>query len=202
MKHNFSQEPLALSLFNGTTTFKDFKKKLINLSISMPIQNPLRWGRCIEMKDNENKILGDGFELFAELLVSLLGNHRHVGLSEYTPINPSEDRGIDAFANNILGELSAVQIKFSADPTHEYSPSNSNLPSFINEAAFTLKGVDWTIVSDVKRLFFITSGNGIDWVGKNKWGSRIWVINGKGISQLVDGNMIFWNKCVELLKEE
>lgn len=200
IKHHFAIEPKSIELFENVKCFRDFRKNLMNLSKLLPAEDPCRWGRLLNQKDNENKILGDGFELFAECLVNCFGIHRHVGLSNYEPIDPDKDHGIDAVANNILGESSAVQVKFCADATFEFSPTNSNLPSFINEAVFILKDIDWTIVPNVKRLFLITSGQGIDWVGQNKWGGRIHVIGIKGIRQLVDNNTLFWNKCVELIK--
>lgn len=200
IQHHFAQESMAAELFDNTKTFHEFKTKLMAVAQLLPVSKPLRWGRLLDPKDNENKILGDGFELLAELFVGEFGTHPHVGLSDYVPINPDEDYGVDALANNINGEPSAVQVKFLANALFEFSPTNSNLPSFINEAVFTLKGVDWTEVPKVKRLFLITSGKGINWVGQKKWGDRIHVIGIKGIEQLVDGNSIFWGKCVELLK--
>ena len=136
IKHHFANEPEAIKLFENIGNFLQFKKKLKKLSVSLPKSNPIRWGRNAKSQDNENKILGDGFELFCELLVLHMGFHPHIGLTDYKPICANDDEGVDAYAKNIENEASAVQCKFVSNATYKFTANGSNLSNFLVEANF------------------------------------------------------------------
>lgn len=125
VKHHFARERLVRGLFIDSKKFSDFRKKLIILSKTLPAEKPERWGRGVKQEDNEKKILGDGFELFCELLILHMGFHPHIGLTAYDPIDPDEDKGVDAYALNLKGERSAVQCKFVTDTQFEFKANNS-----------------------------------------------------------------------------
>lgn len=89
LKHEFAQESGVIQLFEDTQSLSQFKNKLDKLSKALPVKDPIKWGRNVEMQDNINKIKGDGFELFCELLVLLMGSHPHIGLTDYKPTDPA-----------------------------------------------------------------------------------------------------------------
>jgi len=196
IKHTFVHEPGALDLFQDTTTLLSFKNKLSKLSASLPEINPVQWGRKSK-EENENVIKGKGFELFCELLVSLMGHHPHIGLTKYEPCQ-IKDNGIDAFAVNLNNEKSAVQCKFRSDANYEFTEGSSNLGSFMTEALFE---TDCKKKSSVKKAFLITTAKGINYSTASKWRNSVFEINGKTLKTLVNNNIIFWNSCCELINE-
>lgn len=196
IKHSFSREPEAAGLFEGVEKFSQFKRNLVKLSKSLPKSNPIRWGRNTSQFDNQNKVLGDGFELFCELLVSHMGFHPHIGLSDYIPVQ-SQDEGVDAYANNLSDLQSAVQCKFVSDATYEFTSNGSNLANFLVEANFN--NIDFKDVHP-KRLFLITTASGLHHHTVDKWRDSLHVINNKTIVQLTDNNIIFWKSCVKLIR--
>lgn len=200
IKHHFADEVEAIKLFDGTEKFSQFKSKLKKLSKELPRTNPIRWGRSVKMESNINTILGDGFELFCELLVLHVGKHPHIGLANYEPVCIDEDEGVDAYAVNLNLEKSAVQCKFVSDVTYKFTANGSNLSNFLVEAGFN--EVSYAEESKIKRMFLITTASGLHYHTKEKWRDRLHVINNKVIEQIVNNNKIFWKACVEILKGE
>lgn len=197
LKHNFALEPETIRLFDGVTSLSQFKTKLEKLSKTLPISNPLRWGRNPDMQDNINKIKGDGFELFCELLVLLMGTHPHIGLTDYMPTDPDSDEGVDAFAKNMELQKSGVQCKYVSDPTYMFTANGSNLANFLVEANFD--DIDFKN-QQTKRLFLITTAKGLHFHTAKKWRNAVHVIGNSTLKQLVDNNLIFWKNCTEILK--
>lgn len=198
IKHTFAQEPEALKLFDGVTKFSQFKSRLKKLSQSLQKSNPVRWGRYADQRKNEYKILGDGFELFCELLVMHMGFHPHIGLTNYDPIEEDQDEGVDAYAFNIENQKSAVQCKFISDPTYEFTANGSNLVNFLVEANFN--NIEFKD-RKIKRLFLFTTASGLHYHTQKKWRDSVHVINNKIIELLTDNNTIFWNSCLAVIKE-
>jgi hypothetical protein len=199
VKHHFAKDMPALYLFEGNTYFADFRKKLLEIGEFLPEDDPIKYGRFIDQIQNRNKILGDGFELFCELFVILMGHHPCIGLGNYIPVPQDKDVGIDAFADNLSGERSAVQCKFTSDPTYEFT-AKSNLSNFLNAA--TLSEIGWNVEDGkIKRAFLITSSSGLKYWTEEQWKHMVHVIDIKTIKLLTDNNKLFWDSCVRLLKE-
>ena len=197
IKHSFANELSSILLFENTEDFSQLKSKLKKLSKSLPKSNPIRWGRSSKSHENENKILGDGFELFSELLVLHMGFHPHIGLTNYEPIDADDDEGVDAYATNIEGQRSAVQCKFVSNPTYEFTANGSNLGNFLIESNFS--NIDFKN-KKIKRLFLITTANGLHYHTISKWRDSVHVINNEVIKAITDNNIIFWQSCYNILR--
>lgn len=198
IKHHFVAVPEAVDLFD-VANFNQFQAKLKKLSKVLPTTDPVRWNVSLNPQDNQNKILGDAFELFCELFVLHFGFHPQIGLSNYTPIDPELDEGIDAFADNLLNKKSAVQCKYVSDEKHEFGANKSNLPNFLVEA--TLKKIAWNRDTKIRRAFLITTAKGLHYHTEKKWNNRVQVINGDVIKSLTLNNKIFWQSCQERIRE-
>lgn len=197
LKHHFAEVEEAIELFK-VEKLSQFKSKLNKLSKNLPEKYPLVWGRNKDETANQNKIKGDGFELFCELFVYHFGIHPQIGLANYTPVDPLIDEGIDALAININEEQTAIQCKFINDTTYQFAANKSNLPNFLVEA--TLKKIAWEDTDKIKRVFLITTAKGLHYHTQEKWQNKVKVISGNDIKLLVDNNRLFWKSCERILK--
>jgi len=133
IKHHFANEPTSISLFDKTTTFAQFKTKLTDMSKVLPIENPICWGRHIDKKENENVVLGDAFELFTELMVGCFGIYPSIGLDNYTPVNPGEEKVPLVFSRSAYGS-DKKHMSMKQSVKHKYpcvhSMHKGNVPVF------------------------------------------------------------------------
>lgn len=205
--HSFKDAPGAPDLFNGTTTLEEFIKKLNKLAEDLSTSDDkdiaMLYGRkrhftedgdVIYSEEDKNKILGDGFELFVEILIKLLGAHPHIGIGNYKPFGQEdgeEDQGIDGFGINMKGQRTAVQCKFTNNATYEFTANDSNLPNFLVEAA--LEGL-----LKKGQVYLFTTAKGINWYTAAKWRHTVIELTRDDISILVKKNGVFWTDAYNL----
>lgn len=204
LHHNFSVAPGVTELFNGTINFEEFIDKLNALAIDLPKDLPRQYGpntvydnqqRPILSDKDRYKILGDGFELFIEILIATTGADPHIGIGKYKPFGQEDgedDQGIDGFGMNMKGERTAIQCKFTNDPTYEFTANGSNLGNFLIEAAFEgllKKG----------QVYLFTTAKGINYATAKKWRYTVIEFTRKDIAALVDNNSVFWKAGYDLL---
>ena len=195
MKHYFSKEPKVKQLFLESNTLREWQKALNKLAPILIKEQPERY-RSINPDDDIAKIKGDAFEVFCELFVNILGIHPHIGIDKYEPTEEGYV-GIDAFGVNLENERCAIQCKYMEDPTHELTSGNSNIANF--PARAEADNIHWGVVTKHKKLFLITTGAGLNYQTIENYRNRIFIINNKTIKKLVDKNLLFWRKCIELL---
>lgn len=195
LKHNFADAPGAKSLFAGTTCLEQFIEKLNLLAEELPKNLPMQYGRTGDKKKDENKIRGDGFELFVEILIHELGASGHILLRDYVPFGQDEgeeDQGIDGFAINNDNKKVGVQCKFMNDPTYKFTANGSNLPNFLVECALEC-------IFSKGQMYLFTTADGINWQTAKKWRHILddyTFCRGK-IAELVDNNNVFWSNAVQ-----
>jgi len=201
IKHSFATEPEAIKLFDGVEKLSQFKSRLQKLSDTLPKSNPNEWDMHSDPQENKNAVLGDGFELFCELLVLHMGIHPHIGLANYIPISAmkKDDEGCDAFAMNIKSEKSAVQCKYRSDPNYLLTANEDHLMNFGYESY--LEGIE-SKNQKTKRLFIITTAKDLHHHTVKKFRDNVFVINNNTIRALVDNNIIFWRSCEEKLRKQ
>ena len=154
---------------------------------------------AIDSNYTKEKMLGDLFEIFAEVFFKITSPDNRVGISDYTVINGSEDYGIDGIGikNN---KKCSVQVKFRSKPkdiltikdlknfqglsySEEYDISNQgkNLIIFTNSI-----GIHWNTETNVLRTTTITYGN---------YGNSV----DYSLSALIDGNLSFWKQLNRMI---
>jgi hypothetical protein len=201
VNHEFVDATGAVNLFKGTTTLRQFKSKLAKLSRKLPQDEPVRWGSHVDMRENEKKILGDGFELFIELFVLHFGYHPHIGLAEYRPNDPESDTGIDGYAVNLNNERVAVQCKYKSNETEQLTANKDHLANFLNAAMF--EDINWREDTKIKRLFLFTTAEGLHYfTDDTMFRNRVKTIANKDIKQLVDNNLLFWQSCEKIMEQQ
>ena len=207
--HNFKNAPGAADLFKDTKTLKEFIKRLNALSCSLPTLDKdcaMAYGRgttyinnkAIVSDKDKFKILGDGFELFVEVLIQIMGSHPHIGIGDYTPFGQDageDDQGVDGYGVNMNLARTGIQCKFTNDPEYEFTANGSNLVNFIVEAGF--EGI-----LKKGQLYLFTTASGINWRTQQKWRNVVIVFNRQKIEKFVKNNSLFWKKAYELMVDE
>lgn len=210
LKHDISDEPRVVELFQNCNSVKEFTKRVPVLAQSLIDTDPLQYIICSDPKENFNVIQGKLFEVFCEILCKSFSFHYNVGLYDYCPVNDNDDWGVDAWCKNLSEHTTAVQAKFSIDHRRLYTGKGSH--GKVNNAPYKISGGLDTFVSraalegritgerDVEHhytLVFITTGAGIDPVVRDdKYLSNVKSIGYKQLTTLVDDNTAFWNNAI------
>ena len=202
LKHEFATEPKLVELFQAET-FNEWLGNANKFAVELIAEDPMAYDQYADMSKNINRITGDAFEVFTEILCSVFGHHPDIGLTRYDPVALGYDNGIDAYAYNLSNKLSAVQCKFSSDK-HRIYDGKKGVDSFVAESSNHREGYP-AIVNEHgrhKTLFFITSGAGVHrYTRETKFDNRIHSIGQKLIKPLVDKNLAFWTTTRSLLEQ-
>lgn len=157
--------------------------------------------RVIEQADNPtNKLnwgemyVGDGFEVFTEALIKLMGYHPHIGITEYVP-HPKRDMGVDGAGKGLDGKPATVQVKHRADPRHLLvGGGDDRLDSYFGESVSTFK----VSIEGHRNLLVVTTGSDIHPVIREKY-PQMRCIGREQINDLTKGNVAFWSKFNDMM---
>ena len=98
-----------IDLFKDVNTFKEFLTRIDNLSDQF-----LSFGYT-----DKWHMIGDLFEIFAELFFIILGVDNRVGIYDYSPVKKDNDNGVDGIGIGFNKLPATVQVKYRGDPTYE-----------------------------------------------------------------------------------
>lgn len=152
------------------------------------------------------KYKGDGFELFVEALIKLHPVDNRIGISDYRLEDPNKDIGIDGYGIGIDGMISTVQVKFRGDHTQQLTANTDHLSNFtsaskdvfINEAINNPELLQ--NIQSKNRMLIVTTADGLHHFTDNEmYSNMVRCIGYKELRQLVDNNIIFWDKFRQLL---
>ena len=187
MIHTFKTKCHDLKgLFNGVNTLSKFMKKLEEQST----MDVLRY--------DSNKYLGDGFEFFIELFLSLHPCDNRVGVYNYTPVLEF-DNGVDGIGVNIKNEKCVVQIKYRSDKTTLLTSNTDHLSNLISDGM-----IAHDVVIDKEksnyRHFVFTTADGLHFYTDNEmFKGKVKCFGYKEIKSMVDNNIIFWDSIRKLI---
>lgn len=173
-------------LFNDT--------KLLNTLINKIQKESKNWEK-FNYKD-ENKMMGDLFEIFSECFFKILGADNRIGVCGYTPEKSSEDCGVDAFGTGMDNKPLTVQVKFRSN--NETELVSDDIKQFAFQSVKKYK-VD---IDTRTNMVVFTSANGLNWfTDKNVFVESLRTIGFKEIRTLVDNNICFWNMVRDYVVE-
>jgi hypothetical protein len=140
-----------------------------------------------------DKLKGDLFEIFSESFFQLLGADNRIGVDKYQPAL-QDDYGVDGQGIGMDGKPLTVQVKFRSDATQELTQDD------IKQFAFQ-SIVNFNVEKDTKNnMIVFTNAKGLHWVTDQKvFAGRIRTLGYEQLSQLVNGNSVFWNRVNELV---
>jgi len=151
---------------------------------------------CRKNGQDSNMFKGDAFEYFIELVLMFHPNDSRLGLSGYQLVPAGEDNGVDAIAENFLGERSVIQIKYRSRRDKRLTASEDNLTMLTNSAQ-----IDYGVVFDHDnpqnlRHFIFTNATGLNfYTDQEVFKGRLKCFGRKELRKIVDGNLPFWNSC-------
>jgi hypothetical protein len=186
--HNFKTKAHDLPrLFKDTMTLKDFCKKLEKQALIDPDRYPI------------NKYLGDGFEFFIELLLYLHPCDNRLGVYNYKP-NQINDNGVDGTGVNINLQPCVVQVKYRSNATTHLTTNEDNLSNLITDGMASFHVVFDQNNSKNYRHFIFTTAAGLNfYTDAEMFKSKVKCFGNKAISNLIDHNLIFWDKANEII---
>ena len=185
LKHGNQPKSFHEELYSGVTTFNQWNSKAKKLST-----NYQQYGY-----KTQEKMIGDMFEIFAEIFFKSFPCDNTLGIYDYNPVSGSEDYGVDGIAKGILDQTqSAIQVKWRSNPTVELV--SNDLKQFVGHA-YTTYDID---KKSQTGLIVFTNTAGLHWHTDTKVLNRqLRVINGEKIKGMVDGNLGFWKSQVHQL---
>jgi len=193
----FHTKGIMKNFFDGIYTLQQLTEKIISTANN-------NWEIILEAIDNEytyEKMLGDLFEIFAELFFKTTQSDNRIGISNYEPVHSSEDFGVDGVGIGFNGKPCTIQVKFRTNPMEEltikdlknfqgisYRKYSVDVDDDNNLIIFTnCQGLHWNTESNVLLNSTLTFGN----FGDN---------NDRSLKALLDNNIPFWNNIKSLIK--
>jgi hypothetical protein len=160
-------------------------------------ENALRW--------DSNKYVGDGFEIFVEALVKLMGLHPDIGVTDYVP-QPGNDNGVDGVGKGIL-DLRTVTVQAKYRPREDalLTAGKDRLDSFFTESVgknFKIK-LDWDENDKLigqKPMLVITTAAGLNsYTRDEKFHGVVRCIGAPWLKDNINGNTAFWKQFHNLM---
>ena len=168
-------------LFKDTNSWNEFDKNLHKVAEQLNKR----------LGSDYKTVLGDGFEVFIEGFIKLTENDNRFGISNYLPVESKDDYGVDGYGYNILGNKSAIQIKYRKNHNYFLTAKNDGLDSMITEALH--EGVVFGDGKDYRHFIF-TSAKGLNnKTDDNKFRGRVKCYGIHDIKTIVDKSKNFWN---------
>ncbi len=190
IKHNFKSKCHDLTaLFAGVNTLSRFMRNLEAQSLIDPIRY------------ETNKYLGDGFELFIELLLVLHPVDNRLGISNYIPVQIN-DNGVDGIGTNLRMDNSVVQIKYRSNTTTLLTATNDHLANLFSDGMLAHNVVIDNENSKNFRHFVFTTADGLHfYTDKEMFKNRVRCVGYNEIRSIVDNNLVFWDKLRTIVRE-
>lgn len=190
LQHQFQTKAHDLiNLFQDVSKMSTFMRRLEDHSVI----DPLRY--------DPNMYLGDGFEFFVELLLALHPVDNRLGVYNYLPVQ-SNDNGVDGIGVNILLEPCVVQVKYRSNTQTVLTSNVDHLANLFSDGMLAHNVVSDNANSKNYRHFVFTTADGLHhYTDSEMFKGRVRCVGYNELRSVVDGNMPFWNKCREVIKE-
>jgi len=189
IKHNFKTKSHNLiDLFEGVTKMSTFMRKLE----AQAVIDPIRYDPLIYM--------GDGFEFFIEVFLHLHPTDNRIGIYNYSPIQIN-DNGVDGIGVNILLEPSVVQIKYRSNTSSLLMANKDHLSNLFSDGMLTYSVVSDNINKSNYRHYVFTTAEGLHFYTDNEmFKGKVRCFGYQDFRNLLDNNLIFWDKFREIIK--
>jgi hypothetical protein len=190
IQHQFKTKAHDLvGLFQGIDKMSKFMRRLEDHSSI----DPTRY--------DPFKYLGDGFEFFVELLLALHPVDNRLGVYNYCPVQEN-DNGVDGVGVNIRLEPCVVQVKYRSNTQTNLTATYDSLSNLFSDGMLAHNVVSDNADSKNYRHFVFTTADGLHhYTDQEMFKGRVRCVGYNDLRSLVDGNIAFWDKCREVVKE-
>jgi len=190
LEHQFQTKAHSLTnLFEGVTKMSTFMRRLETESQV----DPLRY--------DPDKYKGDAFEFFVELFLMLHPVDNRIGVTDYQPIQMN-DNGVDGIGINIQGHKCVVQIKYRGNTQGLLTANQDHLSNMFSDGmlAHGVVATTGTATDEYKHFVFTTAKSLHFYTDQEMFKSKVKCIGYDNFRQLLDNNIPFWNKAMEIVK--
>lgn len=189
IKHGFIERCHDIvNLFENVDKMSTFKNRLEKQSIIDPLRyDPLKY-------------MGDGFEMFVEIFLKSHAYDNRIGITRYEPIQ-SNDNGVDGIGYNIIGEKSAIQIKYRSNTNHVLTADGDHLANMISDAVLN-HDIQKPSFDKPPVYYIITTGKGLHrYTETDFFKGYVKCFGFEDLKFLLDGNKSFWDLCRSIAKK-
>jgi hypothetical protein len=153
------------------------------------------------LRYDPNKYVGDGFEFFVELFLSLYPCDKRIGVSNYIPCQEN-DNGCDGIGINTKNEKCVVQIKYRTNTLGFLTETNDHLSNLITDGMFAHNVVSDNTDSKNYRHFIFTTAEGLNfYTDIEMYKSKVKCFAYNDFRVLLDDNIVFWQSALEIVKD-
>ena len=196
---NYIEHEAFVNLYNKDQEIFDrlFKEtndwKTLNKALQKESKNYKNFAYTEEQ--GKEKMIGDLFEIFAELFFKILAADTRIAIYDYKPVKASEDYGVDGTGKNVDNSNMAIQVKYRSNPTVE----------LITDDLRNVQGQAYRIYKvpvEGKNIVIFTNCKGVHYkTEKEVFGDALLVYGTKTITDRVDNNFPFWNLVRDYVNE-
>jgi hypothetical protein len=148
-----------------------------------------------------NDYLGDGFEFFVELFLKVMNPSPHIGVYNYVPIPPHEDKGADGVGENMSGNKCVVQVKFRGNNAHLLTANEDHLSNLMLAGMHMGISFDQENPKNFRHFVFTTAKSLHFYTDEHMFEGKVKCFGLDEFRQMVDNNQHFWNRCREIVRE-
>ena len=190
LQHNFQTKAHSLTaLFDKVDRMSRFMRNVEREALI----DPLRYDPVM--------YVGDAFEFFVELFLLLHSTDNRVGVYEYVPVQEN-DNGVDGIGVNILKQKCVVQIKYRANTQTLLTATQDHLSNMFSDGMLSHGVVSDNDNSNNFRHFVFTTATGLHfYTDEEMFKKKVRCFGFQDFRNLLDGNMIFWDKCRKIALE-
>ena len=168
-------------------TLKELEKKIVKAS-----EQHQKFSNLFE---DQFSMMGDLFEIFAEVFFLLHSSDGRVGVARYSVVKKKDDNGVDGYGIGVDGNPATVQVKFRSNSGVTLKERDLKQFGFQSQVLFKVKE------ESLNNMVVFTNTEGLHWhTNDNVFLGKIRAINGKMISYMIDNNHCFWVNVADLLK--
>jgi len=183
-------------LFKDCKTFDILRKRLNKLASRFK-----EFSYSEKLNDNgkpegHDKMLGDMFEIFAELFFKILGSSVSIGVYNYKPEKPTKDVGVDGYGKYLDNTNLIVQVKYRSNITYKLLTGDLRNMQGVAYRQYKVpidSNNNIIVFTSVKELHYKTKNEVFD--------NSVRVIGYNEICKQIDNNLCFWNMVMDYVKE-
>lgn len=148
-----------------------------------------------------NDYLGDGFEYFVEGFLEILSPSPHIGVYNYRPIPPHEDKGADGVGENMSGNKCVVQVKFRGNNDYTLTANEDHLSNLMLAGMHMGVSFDLENPKNFRHFVFTTAKSLHFYTDEQMFKGKVKCFGYEEFRKMLDNNIPFWNKCREIVRE-
>ena len=190
-----------------THQFKTKSHDLIGLFTDVNLMSTFtnRLQRQAEFDPNRysvNDYLGDGFEYFVEGFLEILSPSPHIGVYNYRPIPPHEDKGADGVGENMSGNKCVVQVKFRGNNDYTLTANEDHLSNLMLAGMHMGVSFDLENPKNFRHFVFTTAKSLHFYTDEHMFEGKVKCFGLEDFRKMVDNNNHFWEEFRNRIRVE